>query len=195
MEISTNAIYDRAKENWTQDIISKQLAKNNNQTTITFTDNINFINENATSGQIHFVIATGLKSMAPIVCIHKKLLLNNGNNILISEFIQFTENKQKDFTDKANWFNFNEFEIIIDQMNWIKNVRINQGTKGVMNMSIDDFKKFTNTTFKTKFKIKNIENNNNGNDNNNNNNNNNKNNEKDKQNSKFKGRSNLTLLT
>ena len=59
MEISTNAIYDRAKENWIKDIISKQLTKNNTQSTITFTDNINYISENATSGQIHFVIAIG----------------------------------------------------------------------------------------------------------------------------------------
>ena len=120
MEISTNAIYDRAKGSWLENI-------NNDQSTITFTDNINYIVKNAQKDQIHFVIAKGLNSISPIFCNDDKLLLNNGKNILIDEFIQFTDQNQKDFTNKSNWFNFDEFIIMVNKMNWIPNARVNQG--------------------------------------------------------------------
>ena len=79
--------------------------------------------------------------------------MSNGKNILISEFIHFTDHNQKDFTDKSNWFNFDEFITMINKMNWITNVRVNQGSIGDLTMNINDFKKFVNTTFKMKFEL------------------------------------------
>ena len=146
MEISTNAIYDRAKESWLENSREKH-------STITFTDNINYITKNAKKDQIHFVIAKGLGSISPILCNDDKLLLNNGKNIPISEFIQFTDHNQKDFTDKSNWFNFDEFVSMVNKMNWISNVRVNQGDNGDLTMNINGFKKFVNTTFKMKFEL------------------------------------------
>ena len=124
MEISTNAIYDRAKDSWAENI-DKQLTQQNIQSTLTFTDNINYIVKNAKKDQIHFVIAKGLNSISPIFCNDDKLLLNNGKNIPIHEFMQFTDQNQTDFTDKSNWFNFDEFTIMINKMNWITSVRVN----------------------------------------------------------------------
>ena len=97
MESSQNIIFDRAKNDWTPDTITKQTAKQSTQTTITFSDNIDFICENAISGQIHFVIASGLKSITPIHCIHKKFHLNNGTSVLASEFLNFIDNNKKTF--------------------------------------------------------------------------------------------------
>ena len=98
MESSQNVIFDRAKNVWTEETIAKQITKQSTQHSITFSENIDFIAENAISGQIHFVIATAIESIIPIHSIHKKLLLNNGRNILASEFITFTDNNKKDFS-------------------------------------------------------------------------------------------------
>ena len=112
-----------------------------------------FIAENAISGQIHFVIATAIESIIPIHSIHKKLLLNNGSNILASEFITFTDNNKKDFTSQVNWFDYDAFDDMLNQMHWIKDVRMNQGTNEATKLNIIDFKKFLNKTFDMHFNI------------------------------------------
>ena len=142
MENSTNAIYDRAKNTWSSDTLARQTAKQNIQSTITFSDNIEFICENAISGQMNFVISIGTKSIIPILVTHKKLLLNNGKNILISEFLNFIDNNQKDFTDEVNWLKYDEFEDLLNQMHWITLARCNQGKAGTIQMNINDFKTF-----------------------------------------------------
>ena len=84
-DTSTQA--DSFMHDWTQETNAKQITKQLTQSTITFSDNIDFVCDNAISGQIHFVVATGIESIIPIHCIHKKLLLNNGTSVLVSEFI------------------------------------------------------------------------------------------------------------
>ena len=153
MESTQNVIFDRAKNGWTKDTISKQQSKQSPQSTITVSDNIDFVAENAISGQIHFVVATGIKSITPIHSIHKKLLLNNGSSVLASEFINFTDKNKKDFTSEVNWFKYDEFEDMLNQMEWISNVRINQGKNDVMYMELLNFKKFLNKTFNMNFNI------------------------------------------
>ena len=126
-----NVIFDRAKNSWTKDTIAKQVTKQHTQSTISFSDNINFVCENAISGQLHFVIATEIQSVIPIHSIHKKLLLNNGTNVLASEFLNYTDNNKKDFTSQVNWFDYDEFEDMLNQMDWISNVRLKQGVNQV----------------------------------------------------------------
>ena len=212
MENSTNMIYDRAKNTWSPDTLARQTAKQNTQTTITFSDNIEFICQNAISGQMNFVISIGTNSIIPILTIHKKLLLNNGTNVLISEFLNFIDNNQKNFTDEVNWFKYDEFEDLLNQMHWITLTRCNQGKAGSIKMNINDFKKFLNKTFNMKFNLdngktqdkdeKSNDKNNNNSDNkkqdknqnenkeNENNNQNNKNNNKNNSKSKFYGQHN-----
>ena len=154
MESTQNVIFDRAKNRWTKDTILKQQSKQSPQSTITFSDNIDFVAENAISGQPHFVVATGIESITPIHSIHKKLLLNNGANILASEFINFTDKNKKIFTSEANWFKYDEFEDMLNQMEWISQVRINQGKNDVIHMDLSNFKRFLNKTFNMNFNIK-----------------------------------------
>ena len=125
----------------------------------------------------------------PTVIIHKKILMNNGKSILLSELNNYITENQREFTSLKNWFKYDDFINMVNQMNWISNVRVNEG-ENVLNMNIVDFKKFMNKTFEMNFKFKNENLNENNNENNNsdnknddnNNNKNNKNNQTQKQN-------------
>ena len=78
MASSQYAIYDRPRQEWTIETISKQVHKNNEQDTIIFTDKINNLADSKYIGNIHFLINNENRKIAPIASIHKKLLLNNG---------------------------------------------------------------------------------------------------------------------
>ena len=81
MASSSYAIYDRPKQEWTIEIIGKQVHKNNEQDTIIFTDKIQNLIDSKHIGRIHFLINEENRKIAPIASIHKKLLLNNGESI------------------------------------------------------------------------------------------------------------------
>ena len=124
MASSQYAIYDRPKQEWTINIIGKQVSKNNPQDTMVFTDSIENIVNDTNIGQIHFIVNKASRKIAPIVSIHKKLLLNNGKLILNSEFLQHIETHKEDYYHKNNWFSFEEFFIIKNKLRWIKKIII-----------------------------------------------------------------------
>ena len=155
MENSTNAVFDRAKRLWSTEVLNKQQSKHNPQSSFTFTNNIDYIANNAQIGQIHFVISSTTLEVMPTLSIHKKILMNNGKSILTSEFINYTTTNQREFTSKTNWFSYDDFVNMVDKMDWIKYVNCNEGKKNNTTMNILDFKKFMNNTFKMKFKIEN----------------------------------------
>ena len=97
MASSQYAIYDRPKQEWTINIISKQVSKNNSQDTMVFTNSIDKIVNETNVGQIHFLVDSESRKVSPIVSIHKKLLLNNDKSILNSEFLQFIKTNENDF--------------------------------------------------------------------------------------------------
>ena len=53
--------------------------------------------------------------------------MNNGTSVLVSEFLNYTDNNKKDFTSQVNWFEYDEFEDMLDKMNWISHAGVNQG--------------------------------------------------------------------
>ena len=109
MASSSYAIYDRPKQELTIEIIGKQVHKSNEQNTVIFTDKIQNLCDSKHIGKIHFLIDVENRKIAPIASIHKKLLLNNGESILQSEFKQYTESNNSNFKSKMNWFCFDEF--------------------------------------------------------------------------------------
>ena len=102
-------------------------AKHNSQNTFTFTNNIDYVCEHAVMGQVHFIISPDTKSIMATIAIHKKILMNDGTSILLSEFNNYTVNNQKEFTSLKNWFSYDDFTNMVNQMNWIQSVRVNEG--------------------------------------------------------------------
>ena len=121
MASSSYAIYDRPKQEWTIEIIGKQVHRNNEQDTTIFTNQIQNLIDSKHIGKIHFLINEQNRQIAPIASLHKKLLLNNGESILQSEFTEYTESKDSNFNSKMNWFCFDEFWTLYPKMYWIKN--------------------------------------------------------------------------
>ena len=119
---SQYAIYDRPKQVWTIEIISKQVHKHHEQDTIVFTDNIQNLIDSKYIGKIHFLINNESRKVAPIASIHKNLMLNNGNSILQSEFLDFTKSQIPNYKSETNWFCFDEFWTMIPKMYWIQKV-------------------------------------------------------------------------
>ena len=141
MASSSYAIYDRPKQDWTIEIIGKQVHKNNEQDTAVFTDNIKNFCDSKHIGKLHFLMDEENRKIAPIASIHKKLLLNNGESILQSEFKDYVESQNSNFKSKMNWFCFDEFRTMYPKMYWIKK----------MIMILEESEKMVN---KDEFKVK-----------------------------------------
>ena len=76
MANSVFKIYDKGKQEWTIETISKQVANNKEQNTIVFTNNIQNIIATTNGGLIHFLIDTNTRKIAPIINLNKKLMMN-----------------------------------------------------------------------------------------------------------------------
>ena len=146
MASSQYAIYDRPKQEWTINVISKQVSKSNPQNTMVFTNSIEKIVNETNVGQIHFIVDAENRKVSPIVSIHKKLLLNNNNMILNSEFLQFIKAKENEYNQKKNWFSYGEFFIMKTKAQWIKKVIVNKEDQQE-EMNTDQFDKYFRENF------------------------------------------------
>ena len=74
MENSTNAVFDRAKRSWSEEVLNSQQSKQNPQSSFTFTNNVDYLANHTQIGQLHFVISVSTKEILPVLSINTRIL-------------------------------------------------------------------------------------------------------------------------